>query len=165
MRLESVQGIGNAKSASQQEEWDWQSWKKSKKGKKRRKSKRDSSSSGTEYSFSSSESSWGKKGRKKERKRQKGNQLQLKVLRELQGVTQFATEEPRQNTPRRRPSRGAQCERAEPREEPLELVPERRVAEAPTTQVAQVSDHISPACKDMLELRTNGVLDTEKIKT
>ena len=60
---------------------------------------------------------------------------------------------------------GAQCERAEPKEEPLELMPERRVAEAPTTQVAQVSGSINPACKDMLELRTSGVLDTEKIKT
>ena len=45
------------------------------------------------------------------------------------------------------------------------MMPERRVAEAPTTQVAQVSDNVNPACKDMLELRTNGVLDTEKIKT
>ena len=200
MRLEIVQGTGNAKSASQQEEMDWRSWKKSKRGKKRRKSKRDESSSGTESSSSSSESSSGKKGRKKERKRQKEkkakknkksgkrnrsrskspqddeekrplraayerSQLQWKVLRELQGVTQFATEEPRQTTPRRRPSRGAQCERAEPKEEPVEMVPERRVAETPTTQVAQVSDKISPACKDMLELRINGVLDTEKIKT
>ena len=139
MRLESVQGTGNAKSASQQVEGDWRSWKKSKKGKKRRKSKRDSSSSGTESSSSSSGSSSGKKGRKKERKRQKEkkakknkkrsrsrskspqddedkralraayerSQLQRKVLRELQVVTQFATEEPRQTTPRRRPSRGA----------------------------------------------------------
>ena len=39
------------------------------------------------------------------------------------------------------------------------------MAEAPTTQVAQVSDNINPACKEMLELRTNGILDTEKIKT
>ena len=45
------------------------------------------------------------------------------------------------------------------------MMPERRVAEAPTTQVGQVSDNVNPACKDMLELRTNGVLDTEKIKT
>ena len=45
------------------------------------------------------------------------------------------------------------------------MVPERRAAEAPTTQVAQISDNISPACKDMLELRTHGVLDPEKIKT
>ena len=45
------------------------------------------------------------------------------------------------------------------------MVPERRVAEASTSQVAQVSDNINPACKDMLELRTNAVLDTEKIKT
>ena len=42
------------------------------------------------------------------------------------------------------------------------MVPERRAAEAPATQVAQVSDNIGPACKDMLELRTSGVLDTEK---
>ena len=48
MRLEIVQGTRNAKSASQQEEWDWRSWKKSKKGKK---SKKDSSSSGTESSY------------------------------------------------------------------------------------------------------------------
>ena len=27
MPLEIVQGTGNAKSASQQEEWDWRSWK------------------------------------------------------------------------------------------------------------------------------------------
>ena len=119
MRLEIVQGIGNVKSASQQEEWDWRSCQKSKKGKKRRKSKRDSSSSGTESSSSSSESSSGKKGRKKERKKEKKDkknkksrkrsrsrskspqddeekralratyarsQLQLKVLRELQGA-------------------------------------------------------------------------------
>ena len=44
------------------------------------------------------------------------------------------------------------------------MVPERPAAEAPATQ-AQVSDNISPASKDMLELRTNEVLDTEKIKT
>ena len=160
MLLEIVQGTGNAKSASQQEEWDWRSRKKSKKGKKRRMSKRDTSSSGTESSSSSSESSPVKKGRKKERKRQKGkkakknnksgkrsrsrskspqddeekralraayeqSQLQLKVLRELQGGTQFATEEPRQTTPRRRPSLGEQCERAEPKEEPLEMVPQK----------------------------------------
>ena len=37
------------------------------------------------------------------------------------------------------------------------MVPERRVAEAPTTQVAHFSDNISPACKE--------VLDTEKIMT
>ena len=57
MRLEIVQGTGNAKSASQPEEWDWRSWKKSKKGKKRRKSERDLLFSGTESSSSSSESS------------------------------------------------------------------------------------------------------------
>ena len=33
MPLEIVQGTGNAKSASQQEEWDWRSWKKVKEGK------------------------------------------------------------------------------------------------------------------------------------
>ena len=63
--------VRNAKSASQQEEWDWRSWKKSKKGKKRRKSKKSSSSSGSDSFSSSSESSSGKKGRKKERKNKK----------------------------------------------------------------------------------------------
>ena len=33
MRPEIEQGTGNAKSANQQEEWDWRSWKKPKKGK------------------------------------------------------------------------------------------------------------------------------------
>ena len=38
---------------------------------------------------------------------------------------------------------GAQCERAEPKVEPLEVVPERPAAEAPATQ-AQVSDKYHP---------------------
>ena len=45
------------------------------------------------------------------------------------------------------------------------MVPERRATEAPATQMTQVCDTNSLACKDMLGLRTNGVLDAEKIKT
>ena len=87
MRLEIVQGTGNAKSASQQEEWDWLSWKKSKNGKRRRKSKKDSSSFGTESSSSSSESSPGKKGRKKERKKQKEKEAkEIQEIRKTQPV-------------------------------------------------------------------------------
>ena len=33
------------------------------------------------------------------------------------------------------------------------------------SQMTQVSDNTNPACKDMLELRNNGVLDTETVKT
>ena len=44
-------------------------------------------------------------------------------------------------------------------------VPENRVAEVPAVQTTQDWNTVSSACKDILELRTNGVLDLEKIKT
>ena len=47
----------------------------------------------------------------------------------------------------------------------METLPETRALETPAVQTSSHSDVISSACRDMLELRTNGVLDVEKIKS